>query len=253
MKLKELLLELRENILHDRSDQTAGNPDALWSDDTLLRYINEAHRRFAREGLVIRDGTSSVAQVTLQDGVADYTLDPVVMAVISARLAGDPADLTRSGHAHLGSRATPDQSFFPPTSGTIPAGKPIVFTTDEYLAQSGGTGSATALTMRFHPVPDAAHDGATVNLRVVRMPLQELRIGQNETPEVPEEHHLEMLDWAAYLALRIADIELGAPQRALEFRRSFERHVREAQQATMRKLFAPVGWQFGKNGWSWEN
>lgn len=252
MELKELLMELRENILHDRSDRTSGNSDALWSDDTLLRYINEAHRRFAREGLVIRDGTSAVTQVALQDGVAEYTLNPAILAVISARLAGDTLDLQRTGHAHLDSRPMLGQSYFLPAAGTSRQGRPLVFTTDETLSQFGGSDPATAMTMRVYPVPDATVAGDIVQLRVVRMPLQSLRIGINETLEIPEEHHLEMLDWSAYLALRIADIEAGSAELADSYRKSFEVHTRKAKQETMRKLFAPVGWSFGRGGWAWE-
>ena len=253
MELKELLLELRENILHDRSDRTSGNSDVLWSDETLLRYINEAHRRFAREGLVIRDGTSAETQVTLQDGVSEYTLHPAILAVISARLTDDTVDLQRTGHAHLDARARPGEPTFMP-SGTRPTatGKPLVFTTDETLSQSGGTDPATAMTLRVYPVPDDSVLGQSLHLRVVRLPLEDLQFGQKETPEVPEEHHLEMLDWAAYLALRVADIDAGSPDRAAGFRRSFEIHTREARQSAMRKLFAPAGWAFGHGGWTWE-
>ena len=252
MELKELLLELRENILHDRSDRTSGNADVLWSDDTLLRYINEAHRRFAREGLVIRDNTSPETQVTLLDGVSEYALHPAILAVISARLVGDTTDLQRTGHAHLDSRTAPGQMYFTPSSGTPRQGRPLVFATDETLSQFGGSDPATAMTMRVYPVPDANTAGVVVQTRVVRMPLRELRFGETETLEIPEEHHLEMLDWAAYLALRIADIDAGDAQRSAGFRQSFEIHVKEARQATMRKLFAPAGWSFGNGGWTWE-
>ena len=252
MELKELLLELRDNILHDRSDRTSGNSDVLWSDDTLLRYINEAHRRFAREGLVIRDGTSAETQVTLQDGVSEYTLHPSILAVISARLVGDTVDLQRTGHAHLDSRAMPGQGYAAPPQGTPRQGRPIVFTTDETLSQFGGSDPATAMTVRVYPVPDADAAGTVLQTRVVRMPLGVLEIGENETLEIPEEHHLEMLDWAAYLALRIADIDAGDAQRAAGFRQSFEVSTKKAKQDTMRKLFAPAGWGFGRGGWTWE-
>jgi hypothetical protein len=48
MELSDLLDELRNNILYDRSDSVSGDPDQLWSDATLVRYINEAQRRFAK-------------------------------------------------------------------------------------------------------------------------------------------------------------------------------------------------------------
>ena len=100
MNLTELLQELRENILYDRSDRVAGADPFLWSDATLVRYINEAQRRFARQSLIIRDGSNNEATlVTLRDGVTEYALHPSVMGVLSARFAGDTADLARAGQA----------------------------------------------------------------------------------------------------------------------------------------------------------
>ena len=61
-----------------------------------------------------------------------------------------------------------------------------------------------------------------------------------------------MLDWAAYLALRIVDVDAGMPSRANEFRASFEDHVKNARNSAMRKLFAPLQWGFGRNGFTWE-
>ena len=65
MNLGELLQELRCNVLHDRSDQVAGGSDYLWSDETLVRYIDEAHRRFARRSWIIRDNTSSITNTSI--------------------------------------------------------------------------------------------------------------------------------------------------------------------------------------------
>jgi len=241
MELRELLFELRENILHDRSDRTSGHADVLWSDETLVRYINEAQRRLAHQGLVIRDGTSAITQVTLATDDALYPLDKAVLAVISARLAGEAFDMVRVNHGQLNGRATQE------------SGKPVYFATDEHHALVASANPMSAMTLRVHPAPSASYDGDVVGLRVVRMPLTTLKLGSVETLEVPEEHHLEMLDWAAYLALRIVDADAGDPARAQEFRASFEQHVRAARQMALRRLFAPSDWGFGRNGWVWEN
>lgn len=253
MELSELLFELRQNILYDRSDRTAGDPDVLWSDETLVRYINEAQRRLARQGLILRDATTpAVTQVTLQDGVEFYPLHQAVLAVMSARLADDAHDLSRTTHAALDTNPAPDDYFNDTGRQTVPPGRPLAFTTDERLSEDAGDSSMSVITLRASPVPSAEHAGKTVNLRVVRMPLTRLELGVNEKLEIPETHRLEMLDWAAYLALRINDIDAGSVSRAREFRQSFEAHAREARQVAMRKLFAPTGWGFGRGGWAWE-
>lgn len=260
MNLGELVTELRDNILHDRSDRVSGASDQLWSDATLVRYINEAERRFALQTLVLRDATTpEVTQVTIVAGQTEYTLHSSVIGIVSAKVEGDTADLARSGHGVLDTYRSPDPIFWDTSQfATLPPGKPLAFTTDETL--SGDERSSTSVvTMRLWPKPSAAHDGTKVLLRVVRLPTKPLKLATSgaladahQTPEIPMIHHLEMLDWAAYLALRIVDLDKGAPARAAEFRQSFEEHVRRARTTVMRKLFAPQPWGFGRSAWSWE-
>lgn len=253
MKLSELLSELRENILHDRSDRTDGDDDLLWSDATLVRYINEACQRFARQGLVIVDQSSEASTVTLMAGVTQYAVHPSVLAIRSAKLATDRGDLRRVGHSALDAYRAPDTRFYDPSPyEQLPPGKPLAYTTDEGLGLDDNDSMST-VTLRVYPEPTAEYAGQTILLRVIRLPLEPLTLENlDAVPEIPEGHHLEMLDWAAYLALRIADIDAGDAQRAGQYRQSFEAHVREAKQVAMRKLFAPTGWAFGRNGFSWE-
>ena len=253
MNLGELLDELREGILHDRSDLVAGDSDYLWSDTRLIRYIDQAQRRFARGGLVIRDGTTPlVTEVTLS---APATLDPSILAIISAQFTGDVADLARAGHAAFQTYHQPDPYYFNPTYlSTVQPGKPLAYSSDEFLT-ADPYGSMGVVNFRVFPPPIHDYDGQVIKLRVIRMPLIRLTdptVSLEAVPEVPEEHHMDMLDWAAYLALRKADIDAGMPERANEFRQSFEAHVMEARKVVMRKLFTPLQWGFGRNGWTWE-
>lgn len=254
MKLDDLLDELRNNILHDRSAQTGGtNPDYLWSDKTLVRYINEAQKRFARRALVIRDGsTPEVVNVTLVEGQSEYTLHSSILAVITAKISTAQVDLVRTGHWALGTYQPPnpvmwDSSHFT----TTPPGIPLAFATDEELVE-GDDGSRNTVMMRIFPVPDANAAGTLIKLRVCRLPIDDLVPGSLQAePEIPSDYHLPMLDWAAYLALRIVDHDAGDPARAQEFAAAFEGHVREAKSEVLKKLFAPQSWGFGKSGWSW--
>lgn len=254
MTLGELLDELRLNILHDRSDRVSGESDRLWSDETLVRYINEAQRRFARLSLVIRDGTTpDVTRVTLQTGVTNYTLHESVLAVLSVRRVGDNVDLARAGHAALDTYRQPDTYYWDPSSAlTLPAGAPRAYSTDETIGEDN-EGSMGATVLRVFPEPSATYNGGVLQMRVIRLPIETFSVRNLKAmPELPEDHHLEMLDWAAYLALRIVDVDLGAPNRAAEFRASFEASVKAARDAMMRKFFTPLPWGFGRNGFSWE-
>lgn len=252
MNLGALRNELRENILHDRSDQIAGTTDYLWSDATLNLYINEAQRKMAREALMIRDNTTPIAtQVQTVPFQREYTLHPSVVAVLSAKCDCDRADLARAGHAAFDTYHMPNPYFFDPSSlSALPPGKIVAFDTDEGVSpdSNGGMG---VMQFRTYPAPDPVH-AQLIRLRVVRMPINDL-VNDTDNPEIPREHHLDMLEWAAYLALRIVDHDGGNIEAANNFRASFEDHVTEARKVAMRKLFTPLQWGFGRNGFSYES
>lgn len=252
MNLGELLDELRTGILHDVSDQISGPSSQLWSDERLIRYINEAQRRFARMSFVlVDDATTEVVDVPLVEGQARYPLHPAVFAVLSARYDTSVSDMTRTGHSMLNSYRRVDVPFTDLSAlETLTPGRPEVFATDEAVS-ADDYGSMTRVTLRVYPTPSEAEDGKTVHLRVVRYPIDALT-HSTQIPELPEDHHLEMLDWAAYLALRIVDHDAGDVSRAHEFRRMFETHVLAARNMMVRKLFAPTPWGFGRGGWAWE-
>lgn len=247
MNLSDLLSELRNNILHDRATPY------LWSDATLVRYINEAQRRFAIKGLVIRDSsTAEVVNLTLVAGQTQYTLHSSIIAVISAKVSTLQNDLVRTGHFVLGGYNADNRITWDSTVDTVAPGPPLAYSTDEQVVE-GDSGTVNAVSMRVYPVPSVAAAGTVINLRVVRKPIDDFTTANlGAVPEIPEEHHLEMLDWAAYLALRIVDQDAGSPKRADEFAGAFEVHVIEARKLVMRKLFAPKSWGFGRGGWSWE-
>lgn len=255
MILSQLLSELRRNILYDRSDRTDGDSDQLWDDETLVRYIDEAQRKLAREGLVIRDGsTAEVTQVTLATGVNTYKLHKSVLAVVSARYDTDQPDLKRVGHWFLAGYQMPDTNYFDVNhTSTLTPGRPLAFSTDEEVRNDTDSDSAGVTALRIYPTPTATENGKIIYLRVIRMPIEALVKTQLKVaPEVPEEHHLEMLDWAAYLALRVQDQDAGNSSQAEKFESRFMATVRRAQRTQMRKLFSPQGWGFGRSGWSWE-
>lgn len=257
MQTGELLAELREHMLRDVSDQVAGASDYLWSDNGLIRYINEGQNRFARQTRCIRDAvTPSVCQFTTVDSQEFYTLDPHVVSILSIRMTGDTADLARAGHADLDTYRQPDTYFFDPGQlSQMPPGKPVAWTTDEGIIQETG-GSYRAIQLRLYPTPIVPYAGIIGNMRVARLPLVALSLSAPDgVPEVPEEHHMDMLNWAAYLALRGVDLDVaggGAWDRAKEFRAAFDDAVNDMKRDAQSKMFKPLQWAFGRNGFSYE-
>jgi hypothetical protein len=255
VRLQELLDYLRDNILNDRSDaiEDESDPDQLWTDATLVRNINEAQRRFAKRAFVIRDSTTAeVVNVTLEEGVTEYTLHPSILSVLSAKVDGATNDLMRVGHVVLGDYSNPNAEIYNAAMlDQLSAGAPRAITTDETLGEDDD-GTVAAVVLRVYPEPDAAADGTVIKLRVVRMPLDQLTVNNlSAVPEIPVDHHIEMLDWAAYLCLRIMDQDAGNPKRAQEFAASFEQHVKDAKTLVLRKLRAPQPWGFGRGGFRW--
>lgn len=253
MNLGQLLTQLREGILNDRTDRVSGTADYLWTDETLVLYINEAQRRFARLGLVLRDAsTPEVTQVTLVAGQSIYQLHESVLGVISIKEATQQSDLRRIGHNALAQyRAPTDTWADPSTLYQLPPGAPLAYTTDEELS-SDDDGSSAVVTLRVYPTPRAEDAGKVLHLRVVRTPIEDFDVNnKGAVPEIGRDHHLEMLDWAAYLALRIVDDDAGAAKRADVFAATFAANVKEARNSAMRKLFTPMPWGFGRGGWSW--
>jgi hypothetical protein len=257
MRTDELLSELRHHILRDVSDQVSGASDYLWSDNGLIRYINEGQTRFARQTKCLRDSvTPQVCQFTTVDNQPFYTLDPHVVSVISIKMTGDVADLARAGHADLDTYRQPDTYFFDPGQlSSMPPGKPVAWTTDESVVQEMG-GSYRAIQLRLYPTPIVPYDGIVGNMRVARLPLVPLSISKPDaSPEVPEEHHMDILNWAAYLALRGVDLDVaggGAWDRAKEFRAAFDDAVNDMKRDAQSKMFRPLQFGFGRNGFSWE-
>jgi hypothetical protein len=66
---------------------------------------------------------------------------------------------------------------------------------------------------------------------------------------------MDILNWAAYLALRGVDLDVaggGAWDRAKEFRAAFDDAVSDMKKDAQSKMFRPLQWGFGRHGFSYE-
>lgn len=250
MNLGEKLDELRNNVLRDTSHLIAGDDDSLWSDETLLRYIKQGERKFARQTLCIRDATSArTCQLKLKAGQRMYPLDPAIIGVLSARYDTDMFDLARSGHAILTNITPPDFLTFDPSAMyTVPPGRPSAYYTDETLVYAMGT----RVTFSIFPDPGTDQDGKIVNLRVVRTPFTEYTLENIEAEsEIPEDYELVPLQWAAHLATKNHDGDAGSSVQADKFKASYDDEIVNAMREIKRKLFANMVFRFGANAFSW--
>lgn len=246
MKLRDLIIHLRRNILRDWSDRVGGSDDdRLWSDQHLVDWINEGQRRLARKAFILRDdGPNDATMVQLRSGVDRYVLSDQVVAVISARYDADQRDLQRVGHDELNIGWRSDQEWFDPRWGVaLPPGRPVAFGMDETLQSDGGE-TFSAPVLKLWPAPDVASTGKFIRLRIARLPRKFLLDDLDMPSEIPEDYQLECLSWAAFRALSIVDYDQGAPERASAFRAQFEAMSIEARRDVMRKMFTPNRWRF---------
>lgn len=250
MTLGDLLDELRNNILHDVSDQIAGPADLRWSDESLLAYIKDGERRFSRQALCLRDSTTpNITQVRLKTGVITYPLHRAVISILSARWNTDTFDIQRSGHAIV-NMATPTELFvFDPTLGfNAQPGRPVAFYTDETTVFAG----ARRVTLSVFPPPGATENDTILYLRTIRSPITEYSINTlGEESEIPEEYQLDCLEWAAYRALRHFDADAGATTPSEQHKSAFEAAVVNARRELKRTMFANMPLRYGQNGFSY--
>jgi hypothetical protein len=250
MTFQDLLDELRQNILRDRSDIVSGPSDQIWSDETLIRYINDGYRRFCRRTLLLRDGsTPQFTQINIREGQTLYELDPVVLAVLSARYEDDENDLPRAAHEDLNTMPYTDPLLWDVNMlSTSQPGRPRAFTTDESVT----AGSQTLTHVRVYPTPTSLETGKTLYLRVARLPAEMITLSNlcNE-PEVSEDYHLDILNWAAFRALSNHDVDGDSKDRAATFKAAFEAVLEEAEQEAKRRMFSTTRFMPGRFGFSW--
>lgn len=234
---------LRKEILRDTDDPF------LWSDETLCECIAQAHDEFADTVKYIRDSSSIAASFQLQAGVTHYPLHPTVLSVMSAKVDGENQNMVRAGSPALDGYIPPPDTVAWLESinyGVEQDGTPRVFTTDDSV-----DGVGTAAVVRVWPTPAAADDLKTVQLRVVRLPLIQCSMDTlEERPECPRDHLMTLAHGAASYAYGLHDSDGNDDPRADKQRKLFDAGVKRAMRKMSSKLFAPLGWGFGRAGFT---
>lgn len=236
MNTGELLAELRENVLRDVTDSVNVDPESqLWDDSSLVRYLNDAQVRFAVATLCFRDETTpAITRIAMVAGVDAYTLDPRVIALYGARL--DRTHLSRTTYAAMYSNRG-DLSTGGPITDYSQQGQPRQFYTDRETGKIG-----------VYPAPDATTGGQQLILRVARRPVLNLTPSNLDmVPEIPEEFHLDLVDWAAYRALRNHDVDGENMAKANSHKKRFEDTVLELQRKAKRTLAQDIQFDLRAN------
>lgn len=234
MNTTDLLTELRTNILRDTE-----SVDSLWSDDTLIAYLNDAYEEFAEETLTIRDKTTvTVTQISLSTGVSDYALHDAVLSVYSVRYDVDTFDLPLVTRPILRSGGLSDTDWFDVSASSSTPGRPVAYQLDE-----------ANKTLTAYPAPSSAENGKKLYLRIARLPLALFSVGAEIVPEIPRRYHIALAEGAAAEALSNHDVDGEAVARATKRRGKFDRAMWLARRRFKRLNKAPVRIDTGGYGW----
>lgn len=187
MNLGELLTELRVSRLDDNV------PQYLWSDAELTGYLNEAVRQVCiRKRALLEAVNTKVCRIPFGIGQRFLKLHPAVISVRHASIA---------------------------RTDDFPDGGRLVGITAQRLEKSRDNWiNETDHHCIRHWIPDVqeghlAFDGlpeaaGTLQLHVWRFPLDTEKMeGMDDEPVINENWHIDLCDWAEYLAFRKKDAE----------------------------------------------
>lgn len=231
MKTSELLEELKENLLRDVSKEATDSTVAsLWSDAQLVRYLDDAQNKMARRTECILDGeTPKVAEIVLVEGEHTYKLDSRIIRVIRAKMGGDDERALKETSMFSEFDASEDKRSALPLKQATPDRV-------TYWSMDVGTDK-----VRFYATPNADENEALVQLYVSRLPLNPLVSTEpDRVPEVPLDYHLDLVEWAAFRALRNHDVDGENIQKANIHRAAFDRAVQELKQQCRHKYAPPA-------------
>jgi hypothetical protein len=240
--LSELLDYVASVYLDDRTDLVDGDPDELWSDATIVRFLAEGERIICRRAWsIIEYGVAPAGVITLQTGKILYPLHPSVLRVYDLTPATQDGPLGRWSDLGLRDPTPPSADAFDrgeaaslAGAGNNPPGASIAFATDS------GTRA-----FRVWPAPSLTENGVQLYLRVARMPINALSLDNlDKSPEIPEEQHMALADYAAARCLLLPNVDSDQKAEGRLLLADFHRQVLEFRQDRQRAERDNSRWAF---------
>jgi len=248
MTLDEMLRYTAKEFLDDRTDIVDGDNDDLWSDEYLCRQFNEGARILARRAWVIVEyGSIPAGSITLRTGVSVYPLHKSVLRVYDGTPTTQTAPLGRTEDINLRDTSVvtpyPADAFNAVELGSAASlaggddalsGATLAFATD-----------AASRTVRVFPPPTVDQNGLRVVMKIARLPITELTLdAMDASPEVPEEFHLQLCEYAAGKALTLPNVDADQKPEGRRLLAAFDQIVREARQERQRAEASTYRWNF---------
>jgi hypothetical protein len=205
MNLAELVSHTRCSVLRDTA------VPQLWSNTELIRFLNFGYKDFAiRTHNIIDDTTAAYCTFDTVVGQDIYELNDAVLLIDELGIAEYDVDNVLTNYTPLRdcTREQGRRSFI--------SGRPC-----RYTAQ------VRTKTLRLLPTPDAVY---TIEMVVARKPKKDLA-ADGDVPEIAEEYHLNLCDFAAWRALTNNDPDGSNMVAAKTFRDIYDLAVRDAKRA----------------------
>lgn len=182
------LLQIRTTTRTTLDDTST--TDQLWTDAELNEYINDAENQSCKiADLLIDSTTASISDITLVNGTGTYSISPLILKIFRAFVDGAAYPLIQTTKRVL--------------DLTIPSWASAFG--DERSFYVGDTNKIT-----IYKKPDGA---GTLRLTVSRLPLVVLSV-DGDIPEIDEQYHNGMADWALYRAYSKQDSKTLDPEKA---------------------------------------
>ena len=208
MKLEELIRRFR--VLADDAIT-----NVKWQDEDITDWLNEAQAEAAvRARLLLDDYTPAVCEIAVTAGTDSYALHAKVYEISSA--AFTPSSSTCAIPVYQISREKLDRDH--PQWRSLPRANPC------WLVQ-------TDTRVRLAPMPST--DGV-LRLEAYRLPLK-LLANDMDKPEIHENHHIHLIQWALYRAFSVPDAEQIDPKRSQDGLDNFERYFGLRPDADLRR------------------
>lgn len=235
MILEELLTYVGKEHLDDRTDLVDGEADSLWSDETIVRYLNEGQRILCRRSWVLVEiGQTPAGTIVLVQDKVLYPLHKSVLRVFDATYDADATPLQRLSDDAIRGRVfvDPEIPFNPDAYTVATPGRPIAMATD-----------AGTRMLRLDRAPTATEAGKKLTLKIARLPICPLDAAKpEESPEIPEEWHLQLADYAVARCLMLPNVDSAAKVDGRLMLATWDRVVHEAKQERMRAEMSHGAW-----------
>ena len=189
----------------------------LFADETVYAYINAAQAEFCRLTEGIEDGRS--IKLNVVPDVEWYPLSKRILKLRKAYLTstGRPVDIVNQERAEQGGIC------FDGRPGPL---KALVAGIEKGM-------------LRAWPLPNEA---AEVALDVFRLPKP---VGEGDSLEIDEQHHIYLLHWVKHLAYSVHDAETFDRRRAEEYEAKFRAYCTRAREEQTRARRQVGSTQYG--------